>query len=470
VKARSGQVALYLLTVLVAIAVLMFANVNLFLAVRSKNRMMNAVDAAAIAAARHQGALLNEVGRMNVEHLRAAVRGEAWVDADGQDRMRELRKLVFLGPLEGLRLANDAAHAWGFDEGVDDVALASFLDHLAEIRNNPEFYPRTGDDDAWGAYATALEHALAGAASVLPSFSEMVCPGASGLFANSTFYDALEANAWCWFTIGKNSAYLNQDPSVVESAEIVPVECPVNSEIFSLHLDYRPMTEVGEWYVPGAGFTEAWTNFVCQVTGLEREEFSPASRAEDTEELWAFYEEKGWGKWSTTFNPDNAPIAGALKPEYDVVGCVASCRIFGDIVQLEDFKEDAPRKICVTAEAKPFGTVRVEGEGVSPVKAFHGFVAASEPGERIFTEAQLVLYGSVPRGGSSCGMESEWYKHVKKHSPHNLAPGCGLCSLWRQWSNPAYRAKIRNWLKQNGETCQQGGDGAPVQRGGLYAH
>ena len=48
-KARNGQVALYLVMVLLAIAVLMLVNVNSFLAVRSKNRMMNAVDEAALA-------------------------------------------------------------------------------------------------------------------------------------------------------------------------------------------------------------------------------------------------------------------------------------------------------------------------------------------------------------------------------------------------------------------------------------
>ena len=84
-RARNGQVALYLVMVLLAIAVLMVVNVNAFLAVRSKNRMMNAVDGAALAAAKYQGALLNEVGRMNVEHLRAAVLGEPWVDENGED-------------------------------------------------------------------------------------------------------------------------------------------------------------------------------------------------------------------------------------------------------------------------------------------------------------------------------------------------------------------------------------------------
>ena len=61
-RARSGQAVLYLVMVLLALAVLMMVNVNAFLAVRSKNRMMNAVDEAAIAAAKHQGFLLNEIG------------------------------------------------------------------------------------------------------------------------------------------------------------------------------------------------------------------------------------------------------------------------------------------------------------------------------------------------------------------------------------------------------------------------
>ena len=50
-KARHGQVALYLVAVLVAIAVLVFMNVDVFLAIRAKNHATNAGDAAAIAAA-----------------------------------------------------------------------------------------------------------------------------------------------------------------------------------------------------------------------------------------------------------------------------------------------------------------------------------------------------------------------------------------------------------------------------------
>ena len=64
---RRGQVALYLVMVLVAIAVMMFANVNMFLAVRAKNRMMNAVDEAAIAAA-----LIAELGPAKIWRRRVS--------------------------------------------------------------------------------------------------------------------------------------------------------------------------------------------------------------------------------------------------------------------------------------------------------------------------------------------------------------------------------------------------------------
>ena len=112
-KARSGQVALYLVMALLAIVVLMLVNVNAFLAVRSKNRMMNAVDEAAIAAAKDQGYLLNEIGQMNVEHLKAAVLGEPWMDALGADPALRMREIAFPGPVDGIRISNEvAAEFW----------------------------------------------------------------------------------------------------------------------------------------------------------------------------------------------------------------------------------------------------------------------------------------------------------------------------------------------------------------------
>ena len=474
-KARNGQVALYLVMALLAIAVLMLVNVNAFLAVRSKNRMMNAVDEATIAAAKHQGYLLNEIGRMNVEHLKAAVLGEPWVDENDEDKMIRLRELAFLEPVKGIARANEAAADWGYRDGAEPRALEGFRDHISEILNNPDLYPPTeGGENLWHVYAQALASALGGSPAVVPSYMEMVNPGSSGLFANQGFYDVLAAMAWCWFTIGNNAQYLDGDPSQIEPYEITPVEVPENSEVFSLHVTYKTWMDSGwkDEYIAGKGFSAKWTNFVCQVTGLTPESFSKSSYAASETEVWAFYDDM-WRTWSTTYNPDDFPIASTIKPEYDVAGCVASCMMLGHIQQLgkDDEKLESDKTILVTAEAKPLGTVEdLDGGGRAPVTAYHGFIAKSHSDAQIFTEAQLVLMGSVPRS-PGCSMEPGWYDHVKKHSPQQPGTGCGYCRLWTEWSDPSFRSRIRSWLQQNADSCRSGGDGGKIEKGGYpYAH
>ena len=473
-KARNGQVALYLVMVLLAIAVLMMVNVNAFLAVRSKNRMMNAVDGAALAAAKYQGHLLNEVGRMNVEHLRAAVLGEPWTDENGEDEGIRLRELTFLRPVEAIRISNEAAADWGFKGGETPQAMEGFGDHIQEIRQNPDLYPPTeGGENLWHLYASALASALAGNPAVLPSYMEMVNPGSSGLFANHGFYDVLAAKAWCWFSIGDHAQYLDGDPSQAEPYEITPVEAPENSEVYSLHVTYGTWMDSGwaDEYIAGRGFSAKWTNFVCRVTGLGPEAFSSRSYAADETQVWAFYDDL-WRTWSTTYNPDDFPIAGTIKPEYDVAGCVASCMMLGHVQQIgqDDEKRQSDKTILVTAEAKPLGTVEGLDGGTEPVTAYNRFIAPSHPGERIFTEAQLVLMGSVPRS-PGVSMEPDWYDHVKKHAPGNPFPGCGYCKLWSEWSDPSFRSSIRDWLRQNAESCRASGEGGKIEKGGYeYAH
>ena len=75
-KTSRGQAALYLVMALVGIMMLVLANVGAFLSVRAKNRAMNAGDAAALAAARRQAELLNEIGRLNLRHAEADYIGD----------------------------------------------------------------------------------------------------------------------------------------------------------------------------------------------------------------------------------------------------------------------------------------------------------------------------------------------------------------------------------------------------------
>ena len=74
---RRGQVILLVLFAAVALLVAALWLADIHHAVLAKDKTQNAGDAAALAAARKQGSLLNEIGRLNIAHLSAAVHNDA---------------------------------------------------------------------------------------------------------------------------------------------------------------------------------------------------------------------------------------------------------------------------------------------------------------------------------------------------------------------------------------------------------
>ena len=479
-KARNGQVALYLVLVLVALAVLMVMNVNTFLAVRSKNRMMNAADMAAIAAAKWQGICLNRLGDMNVRHLQSLIYSdrEPWTDEDEL----KMRDLAMFDPLQGIDESRTAAAPWGYAGGEDTDLAAAFRQHLDEIAGeysqNPDLYPQYRENQ-WADYASRLGALLAGGMAVAPGYMETANGWRQEPLLNEAFYDAIDVGhrwgTWCWFSLGGRSRYFDMDSKTMPRPEFQNPHVQENSEIYSLHVTFKSWMD-SAWaleYEPGVGFSERWTNFVCQVSGCTRAELAAAPQVAEETRVWAFYDDN-WGVWSRTFNPDNLPIAGNIKPEYDVAGCAASCLMIGHVSQIVDEESSGPdRWMIVSAEAKPFGTVTVGGER-RPVTDFLSFVAPSAPDEKIFTEAQLVLMGSVPRD-PGVSMSPQWYDHVKDHLPRYFAngpdagSGCYYCRQLALWEDPAFRARARDWLMANGSSCQvHGGEG--MKGGYEWAH
>ena len=465
-KRRKGQVALYLLMVLVAIAVLAFVNVNVFLAVRSKNRLMNAVDAAALAAAKCQGRLLNELGDLNVRHLQALI----FPDAEPWNGTSYMRERVMFGPLEALADAQRAAAEWGFSgEGETDAAesLSQHVDEIAnEYCNNPDLYPEYRDGQ-WADYASRLANLVRGGLSVSPGYIESANAWSQEPLLSRAFYDAIAARAWCWFGFGSRRRYFDYDSSTMPRPEFQQPAVQENSEVYSLHVTFKSWQD-SPW---GGVFDADWTNFVCQVAGCTPRQLSKAPRVTDPGELWAFYDEY-WCAWSPTFNPEELPLAGPVKSKYDVAGCTASCLIAGDIVRVTEEGEES-RRMYVTAQAKPFGVVIGPSGGEEPVTAFRSFVAPSHPGERIFTEAQLVLMNAVPHA-PGVSLEPEWYQHVREHLPHYFEDGpagngCSYCRQLQAWESPEFRATARNWLDQHHDSCRVHGPG-DAKGGYDYAH
>lgn len=481
-RSRNGQVAVYLVLVLVALAVLMMMNVSAFLSVRSKNRMMNAVDAAAIAVANWQGDRLNRLGEMNVRHLRALIRPAEEESWSGEDVLA-MRELATFDPLEGIAIGNRTAAAWGFDAPVDDEIADCFRQHLNEIIsdycNNPDLYPEYREGQ-WADTAAKLGSLLGEGLIVAPGYMEMANGWSQEPLLSGAFYDAIAARAWCWFGIGGRSRYFDLDSKTMPRPEFAEPRVQENSEIYSLHVTFKTWMD-SAWadeYVPNVGFSMRWTNFVCQVTGCTVAELAAAPRAADPTEIFAFYDSR-WHAWSQPrryfagFGPDDFPIAGNVKPEYDVAGCVASCIMLGHVTRLVG-ETSSERSMIVTAEAKPLGTLTVEGE-LRPVTAFGSFIAPSAPGERIFTEAQLVLMHSVPRD-PGVSLSPEWYRHVKEHLPRYFTDGptseggCYFCQQLKLWEDPEFRARARDWLMRNGESCRTGGGPGDEKGGYDWAH
>ena len=371
---RRGQVAIYLLMVLVALFLVALLNVDVFDVVRGKNRVQNGGDAAALAAARKQGRLLNEIGRLNIDHLVAAAQNDA---RTCEELAMEQRRLALLGPVEALRLANHAAKK--NDMEVRDEFAEILREHVAEIRlvysggtneegePYPEPYP-----GAWTEYATAIENVISEGLACGPDNVEFYGAQGGHYLLMKDFYHAIAGENWCWF-----------QPLPTRSENSME-----NSEIFNLH--------VRAW--KGAITDLLSTNeiqHICRTYGdgeIPQEQLAESVILTNRDQVWFLFESERWGRWfnglSLADEEDGYefPIVGEIKPEYNVRGCAAITRC---IKEVESVALESTSDVVWAAGAKPFGTVEnFEGE-TDVVTVLKSFVVPC------FTNVRLVPLDSV---------------------------------------------------------------------------
>ena len=462
---RRGQVALYLVMVLVAVTVLAMMNVGAFLAVRARNRTMNAGDAASLAAAREQGELLNRIGRLNVEHLAAVVRGGHGDLERCRLIEREQARLCFLGPLDGLVRGNEVAR----DNGVEksDGMEAILRQHVIDIRTiyamNPELYPPPWEN-AWEEYAAALEAAIGGGVTAGPDNVDFVDAVGGHLLLNPRFYDAIAGRCWCWFhfnargLLDSYSSYRDWQPPSVFLEESRAARC-ANSEVFSLHLEPRTGSALQLFGKP----------LVSKLTGIPEAEMTNMTLLASQDHTWYFY----GGLWRTWWEIDpegewQFPVTGRVKPEYDVRGCAAVCRCTCPIPDV--VIGSTSRESVWSGAAKPFGTVEDENGETAPVTALGGLVTPA------FTAVRLVPLDTV--GGRDLSTaDPDWMGHVRNHLPaylkdglERIPRGCFFCLQLVQWEEPAFRERGREWLKANSRNCVRGGGPGPARGGTAHGH
>jgi len=466
--AKRGQVAVYLVLVLVALAILVLTNVSAFLAVRAKNRTMNAGDAAALASARVQAELLNRIGRLNLEHAVSDYTGDF---ARSLEIVREQKRLAFLGPLECLRAAQAAARANGAKENAEMASILSR--HVTDIRSRyveyPELFPEPWDG-AWEEYAGALasvagEGVVAGADNIAFLDAVECFP-----LTSKSFYSMVEGPSWCKLVVAGWTGLLDMDSHNMPRPSQNEMSTVVNCEICSLHLEVRPLEfqNEAEKVAFHALLAQNGAEFPVDVAPIE-----DSRPLDDPSRCYFFYDARIWRDWiemdpSSKFN---FPILGRVKPEFNVMGCSSVCRVVEAIPRMLD---DSFADGVWSAAAKPFGRIETSG-GASVVTAEEakGLVLPAYEAVRL-----VPLSAAYIDGKDLSTADSDWLDHVRDQVPQYLSDGvgglpsgCRYCRVLTKWEDAEFRAQIAEWVRANAESCTRPtGSGVENQGGTSYAH
>jgi len=468
---RRGQVAVYLLMVIVAIALFALLNVDSFLAVRTKNRAQNGGDAAALAAARRQGEIIDEIGRLNIAHFRAAFAGD-WRKCAAIEQ--DQRRMALLEPVYALEYASEAAKRNGLPVRDD---FAEILDmHVRDVRllyssgggdtdPYPESYP-----GAWGEYASAIDEMRRQGLAACADNVEYYDVLGSHLLLRFNFYNAIAAEDWCWFLFHcEGEGALNHynsygDWGALATSRHMTTE---NSEIFSLHLKARrgALAEV---------FTEEELDMLGRRFGLKMEDadFSVTNLFKDASQTWFFFDESYWGQWFDNLKligdeeGETFPIAGTVKPEYNVRGAAAVCRVAQTV---ESFAADTPGLLSWSAAAKPFGTIEDFGGEQGPVTCLKGFVLPC------MRDTRLVPVDAAG-GAYLATADIFWVKHLREHLPEYMRTGprsnggCFYCAQLIKWERESFRKRGIKWLKYHAGECVRPLDGPSARGGTSHGH
>lgn len=423
---RKGQVAVYLVMVLVALTILAVMNVDLFLSVRSKFRVQNAGDAAALSAARHQGHLLNEIGRLNLEHVYAAIKDEPERIAEIE---RSQRRIALLGPLEAVKISNDVALKNGAEIREE---FSEFLhDHARFVR---EVYA-SGDNDAddpypeswpgaWEEYADAIDLAANEKLAVGVDNIDFHSSVSSHLLTTRRFYDAIRGRDWCWFffnchsTLEGYGSFHDWAPLPKKSS------CAfANSEIYPLYIDFHRGSLLEEYTVKE--ITDLMNDFGYKVT---EKQVGSSSYLRDPRAVWVYLDRLMWGVWD---DMKDFPIVGNVKAEFFYHGAAAICRVYKS-----DNVWSGAAKPMAALDTSRYNLVRPN-----------------------FDAVRLVPLDSVG-GDDLATADIPWVRHVREHLEPYLERGpvlspssCAYCSDLKLWEHRSFRHSGIFWLRFNSESC-----------------
>ena len=465
---RSGQAVLFLLLAFTALVFVLLFNVDLHRIIQRKDQTQNAGDAAALAAARWQGATLNLVGELNLLHVLAL----ANQNAPAVDAITNMQaRLCFTGPMTALFAAQIAAKNNRIYVDPDMTALLT--EHAATVRSQyssrfdgamyfPEPWP-----GAWPEYADMIERIAADGIAAGPDNAQFFAdPGGGHPLFEKAFYDAVDGRNWCWFylhapgLLESYSSYHDWPP--LPDADIADY---TDCEIFGIGL--RPFVAPLNML-----FTSGTLAALLAEAGLD-----PAAAARlaaagnmSASETWYVYNPSAWGEWSR-IKPDGEeafPVAGPVRPEYDYAGADAVVRVYATVERMTPGIEGGNRsdKVVWSAAAKPFGYLEAEGEKLPPNAA--AFVLPA------FRDVRLIPVDAAT-GSENSSSDIDWVRHIRSHVRPYLdlgpsASSCRYCNALAVWEDPSFRQEGIDWLalycaECNVRTGGGGGRGGGSRRG-----
>ncbi len=448
---------IFLLMIVIALVFVVLWNFDLHKILSVKLHSQNAGDAAALAAARWQGATLNLIGHLNI--LQAVAIMDTLLRGDGDFSETRLiadlqARLCYVGPLIGFSAAQQAAKQNGmfvnaaFTSRLSSHALSVAREYPVRFRIPPwENVP--SPPTAWDDYAEMLFAIAANgvAADVENARRYVDYANRNHLLLNPSFYDAIASRDWCWFffnaldTLQSYRSWRDWPP-----LPVITMPEPMNSEYFGLHLIKARTLET----IPGLSRSGA-RSLLAELERLSGRTLSQEVARVETE--WFAYRPSDWGRW-TDYIPRDFPFDGRVKAQYDYLGADAAVRIETRSTRL------TPRShsddITWTAAAKPFGYL----EGPTPPHRW-GLVLPA------YREVRLIPVDTSTAGAS--GSRPGWAEHIYDHLPlyverglNALTPGCYYCAQLRTWENHDFRREGIEWIEQFSTGCRRpGGGGGP---------
>lgn len=479
IRGKNGQVALLLVFMLMGALFLALVNVDAFLATHRKNRLQNAGDAAALAAAKWQGITLNAIGALNM--LKIETMCDAALRSGGTEmnplymeqatnlceRITALQeRLSFAGPLMGLHAAQRAAEKNGVD--TPNRSMSELVNEaIARASSVPATltWPGKAADYAEMLRGVAESGVTVGADNA--EYYNFSVQGSHPLYSKA-FYYAVDGEDWCWFYLREPMMDLLAGFSGWGEAPAGAGASCDNPEFFGTDTlpVRRSLAELGA----GIALQEVESHVLELAARVGCKSVDSVTLAvsgvltNDADMAWWTYDSAQWSTWRRMHRSDEArlPLLSDVQERFDVQGCFAATRT---VQTLRPITPDvAERESVWTAAAKPFG--EIDGRTVT----FNGTFPLVAP---LFSDVRLVMLGAFDE--NRMGMaDNAWVVHTRDHVQNcangMVFDGCKYCATLKKWNLPEFRRKGIDWLSENGESCRLPVGGAGPSGGTRYAH